>query len=121
MGKHRQKRKTWHHLNPKSRASELLVGIEKPSNEFIKKVYKKKLIDDCQQVAWHRLFSNMFAWEAIEQIKLWGNKDLSGFKVALTLRQRRAWEIIFGSGATPRQAIEIVKAEWWPEYPPNNA
>lgn len=117
MGKHRRKKKTWHHLNPKSRAPELLVGIEKPSKEFIEKIYKKKLIDDCKQVGWHALFSNMFVWEAIDQIKLWANENLDGFKIALNFKQWHAWRAVFGADATPKEAIEVIKRDWWPEYP----
>ncbi len=118
MGKHRRKKKTWHHLNPRSRAPELMAKERKPSNEFIKKIYRKKLIDDRQQVAWHMLFSNMFAWEAIEQVKLWANETQDGFKIALNFKQWRAWQTVFGENATPKEAIEIVKRDWWPEYPP---
>jgi len=118
LGKHRRKKNTWHHLNPRSRAPELLAKIREPSHELIRKIYRKKLIDDRRQVAWHMLFSNMFAWEAIEQIKLWANEKLDGFKIALNFRQIHAWRTVFGENATPKEAIEIVKRDWWPEFPP---
>ncbi len=118
LGKHPQKKKTWHRLNPRSRAPELIAKIKNPSHELIGKIYRKKLIDDRLQVAWHMMFSNMFAWEAIEQVKLWASKTLNNFKIALNSRQWYGWKTVFGTNATPKAAIEIIKREWWPEYPP---
>jgi ribosome biogenesis GTPase A len=114
----KSKHKNFHHLNPSSRAPELLKNIENPPQSLIKKIYKKKLVNTEKHDAWHKLFSNMFAWEAVEQVKLWANKNLSGLKIALNFNQWHAWQRIFGANATPKEAIEIIKRDWWPEYPP---
>ena len=114
----KSKRKNFHHLNPSSRVPELLKKLGNPPQPLIKKIYKKKLVDAKKHDAWHRLFSNMFAWEAVRQIELWATPEPDDFKIYLSLKQRAAWNILFGSQLSPREAIEIIKRDWWPEYPP---
>lgn len=108
-----------HHYNPRSRISFLLswFNIIAPSKEIIRKIYAVKVVDARVHACWHALFSNFFAWEAIEQIRLWSTDDLSDIKIFFKVKQKNAWQTVFGS-ATPKEAIEIIKQEWWPEYPP---
>lgn len=113
------RKKSYHHLNPRSRMSKLMkdLGIINPSNSFIKMIYGKKLIWDDIHNAWHALFSNFLAWEAIEQIKLWSDDELKSIKIYLKFKQRLAWNKIFGKNASPREAIGIIKRDWAPEFP----
>lgn len=118
-----------HHFNPTSRIPRFLAEIQPnlsailektglSEKELIDKIYSVKIVEIRIHDAWHELFSNMFAWQAVEQIKLWSASDLSDFRVFINDERRKAWNTVFGSECLPREAIEIIKADWWPEYPP---
>lgn len=115
----RRGRRNRHHLNPSSRKHDVLdmLGNYSPTHEFLQKICRTKRINTKVHDAWHRLFSNMLAWEVVEQIKIWANEDLSAFSVHINNYQKSAWNKVFGLNATPGEAIEIIKEKWWPEYP----
>ncbi|MBU1180001.1 hypothetical protein KJ885_03585 [Patescibacteria group bacterium] len=108
-----------HHLNPGSRKDDVLrlLGEPNPPHELFQKICRTKKVDSGIHDAWHRLFSNMLAWEAILQIKLWANENLSAFSVHLNRYQKTAWNKIFGPNAAPKEAIEIIEKDWWPAHP----
>ena len=110
---------TRHHLIPRSRREDLKRLLRIGDDEFKELIGKidatrevNSMIHDC----WHMLFSNYFAWEAIKQIKLWANDDLSGFRIFLDIKLRMAWYIVFGGEVSPKRAIELIKKDWWPEW-----
>lgn len=119
-----------HHYNPTSQIPRFLAEKIRPNlpailketgwteKELIDKIYAVKIVVKKIHDAWHELFSDMFAWKAVGQIKLWATPNLEGLGVSLNKKQANAWNTVFGSYRTPRQAIEIIKTEWWPEYPP---
>lgn len=118
-----------HHLNPTSRIPRLVAELkidqaailEKiglSEEELLDKIWATKIVNCRIHDAWHTLFSNMFAWEAVKQIKLWANAELTDFAIGLRNDQRGAWNTLFGSYRSPREAIEVIKSDWWPEYPP---
>lgn len=119
-----------HHYNPTSRIPRFLAEKIRPSlpailketgwseKELIDKIYAVRIVKIRIHNAWHQLFSNMFAWQAIQQIKLWSAPDLNDFRVFIDDERRKAWDTVFGAQCTPREAIEIIKTDWWPEYPP---
>ncbi|MFH1194051.1 MAG: hypothetical protein V1661_03590 [bacterium] len=120
--------KNLHHLNPRSRIPELICELNKKpqkffedlglvKNAFINKLYTTKRMDMATHSAWHILFFNLFAWEAVALVKLWANHTLTGFAVDLDKKQRKAWDLVFGQDATPKQAVKIIKNNWWPKYP----
>lgn len=110
---------TRHHLNPRSRIKDLvkLLGARGISGAALKKIGATRSTDTMKHNCWHLLFSNYFAWEAIEQIKLWATDDLDDFRIHLNMETKMAWYILFGGNASPKEAIETIKKEWWPEYP----
>lgn len=95
---------TRHHKIPKSRG-----GKDDLSNI--------KIVEAKIHRAWHTLFqnadyTNMIPVEAIEQVREWAYPDLSALAVSLSLKKRYAWDLVFGKGTTPREAIGIIKKEW---------
>lgn len=117
-----------HHLNPTSRIPRLIAELRAypealqktglSEEELLDKIWATKIVDCRIHEAWHTLFSNMFSWEAVKQIRLWANAELTDFVIGLRDDQRAAWNMLFGSYRSPREAIEVIKMEWWPEYPP---
>lgn len=95
-----------------------LLGARGVSGAALKKIGATRSVDTMKHTCWHLLFSNYFAWEAIGQIKLWATEDLDDFRIHLDIKTEMAWYILFGGDASPREAMEIIKKEWWPEYPP---
>lgn len=111
---------TLHHLNPRSRKKDLLrlCGIENPDPPLLRKINARKPVEEMAHTCWHLLFSNFFAWEAVEQIKLWATDDLADFRIYLDIKTKMAWHILFGGMLTPKEAISVIENKWWPEYPP---
>lgn len=76
-----------------------------------------KIVEARIHRAWHTLFQtsrgiNMTPEEAIDEIKEWAFPDLSALAVALSLKKRYAWDLVFGKNTSPREAVEIIKKEW---------
>lgn len=109
---------THHHLNPRSRKKYLMeiFGIKNEDERMKKRISTTKPVAQIIHTCWHLLFYNYLAWEAIEQIKLWATNDLAGFKIFFDIKIKMAWYIVFGN-ASPKEAIEKIKKDWWPEYP----
>lgn len=117
-----------HHLNPQSRHNDLrrmfapflkdiLLSHGWTKEVFSAMISTVKIVRKDIHGAWNDLFSNMFAWEAVAQIRLWSDEDLSYRVVIINKTQEKSWNVVFGKDATPIMAIEIIKRDWWPVFP----
>lgn len=83
-----------HHLIPKSR------GGPKESWNLMDKIIK-------EHRAWHLFFYNLLPCEAIAKILGTHKKNLIS-----TNKRIKAWQVLFGSDASSREAIEVIKNTW---------
>lgn len=60
--------------------------------------------------AWHALFKNKTPEEAMAQVNGWTTKngDLRKLKEYRVI----AWRVLFGTGASPAKAIQIIEEKW---------
>ncbi|MBU4421858.1 hypothetical protein L6259_00975 [Candidatus Parcubacteria bacterium] len=113
-----------HHLLTKCRVEEYLKQEErrlerKLNREEIRQIRYKEHVLVVAHQAWNTLFAYKFPWEAIERIKSWSDKHLVCLqKMLLKDSYIEAWNTLFGKDAPPRQAIEIIRIDWTPPYPP---
>tara|TARA_B100000315_G_C14494235_1_gene549131 strand:- start:676 stop:1137 length:462 start_codon:yes stop_codon:yes gene_type:complete len=119
-----------HHPNPRSRIKYDLTRLLKEyfdesidsrgkiKKKFLEKIYITLTKNIYLHEAWHTLFDNRFAWEAIKRVEIWFSNDDVGLESYLSEKQLKAWEILFGLDADKKEVIKIIKCSWAPAYPP---
>jgi len=122
--KHRHACHSYHHFLTKCRVREYITKEERRLGKKLteaenRQLRYKELVPVVAHHAWNTLFAFKFPWEAIERIKNWSDKSLTHLqRMLLKNNQLEAWNVLFGKNASPRQAIEIVRIDWTPPYPP---
>jgi len=131
-----------HHLNPRSKISDLKSKILKiieeerknsffsPTEQLLYSMLKQgeaphrgleRVLRQTKKVlltvheAWNKVFGgDIYAWDAIKRVESLAHNGLD----TLTDNQKQAWNLLFGHATSFPEVIDIIKERWSPNFPP---